>query len=181
MDWRLTMRKGELSQGQFILQLASGLGRPQLQLMRNSSLLQLLGNPRTVSYSTAAMNLFIFNQCYPSLSLSLSLTRSISFFCCLSAFRPRLLRVQHEGNFVASFCHFWRGERRRARAAGIFMSCSVHWLETRPGRAGPGRADWRKSMLTHLAVARTELEMWLETKSACGARESHEINFAASH
>lgn len=134
MDGRLTRRKEELSQGQFILQLASGLGRPQLQLMRNSSLLQLLSNPRTVSHSTVAWNLFIFNQCCPYLSLCL-------FFCCLSAFRPRLLRVQHEGNFVASFCHFWRGERRRARAAGIFMSCSVHWLETRPGRAGPGRAD----------------------------------------
>lgn len=139
MDGRLTRRKGELSQAQFILQLASGLGRPQLQLMRNSSLLQLLSNPCTVSHSTVAWNLFIFNQCCPYLSLSV--TRSISFFCCLSAFRPRLLRVQHEGNFVASFCHFWRGERRRARAAGIFMSCSVHWLETRPGRAGPGRAD----------------------------------------
>lgn len=137
MDGRLTRRKEELSQGQFILQLASGLGRPQLQLMRNSSLLQLLSNPRTVSQHSSME--FIYFQSMLPISLSLSLVLSLS--CCLSAFRPRLLRVQHEGNFVASFCHFWRGERRRARAAGIFMSCSVHWLETRPGRAGPGRAD----------------------------------------
>lgn len=105
--------------------------------MRYSSSLQLLSNPRSVSASLqAAMNLFIFNQCCHSLPLFLSwsLSPSLSFAVAV----PRL-RVQHEGNFVASFCHFWRGERGRARAAGIFMSCCVHWLETRPGQARPGR------------------------------------------
>lgn len=134
MDGRLTWRKGELSQGQFILQLASGLGRPQLQLMRNSSLLQLLSNPRTVSHSTVAWNLFIFNQCCPYLSLCLFLLLSL----CLSA--------------SSSSCTTWRQlcrlvlpllARRATQSAcrwNIYeLLCPLARDQAWTGRAGSGR------------------------------------------